>query len=277
MRLSVRHNTRYTFETPVRQLIQVQRLWPSETASQQIVSWTVSTTDSVYGAGHRDGAGDWFETVSVRGPVSQVDVLVEGIVSTTETAGVLRDHREKIRPSSYLRSSHRTEPDASLKVLAADAAKDAGEGTLSLAHALSEAVADAISYVPGETQAHTTAAEALAGGAGVCQDHTHALIAVAIASNLPARYVSGYLMATEGDAVAMSEAGHAWAEIFVEGLGWVGFDPSNRCCPDDRYVRLGSGFDSVDAAPIRGLVLGNNTDEEMTVEVVVQEAEQSQQ
>ncbi len=275
MRIYVKHLTRYTFATPVRQLIQVQRLWPAATAGQQIVDWSVQTTEAVTGAQHRDGAGDWYETVAVRGPVSQVDVLVEGIVSTSDTSGVLREHREKIRPSSYLRSTHRTEADASLKVLAADAAKNAGEGQLALAHALSDGVRDAIAYTPGKTEEHTTAAEALAGGAGVCQDHAHALIAVALASNMPARYVNGYLLTD--DKAQAEEAGHAWAEIHVEGLGWVGFDPANRCCPDDRYIRLGSGFDSTDAAPIRGLVLGNNTEEEMSVEVTVQETEQSQQ
>ena len=67
---------------------------------------------------------------------------------------------------------------------------------------------------------------------------------------LPARYVSGYLLAdAEGEA---HEAAHAWAELFLDGLGWVGFDPANECCPDDRYVRLGSGLDAQEAAPIRG-------------------------
>ncbi|GAB1364405.1 hypothetical protein MASR1M32_36410 [Rhodobacter sp.] len=42
----------------------------------------------------------------------------------------------------------------------------------------------------------------------------------------------------------------------VPGLGWVGFDPANRCCPDDRYIRLGSGFDARSAAPIRGIARG---------------------
>jgi hypothetical protein len=73
--------------------------------------------------------------------------------------------------------------------------------TLALAHRLSEAVSDAIAYRPGATHAHTTAAEALARGEGVCQDHAHALVAVAQAVDFPARYVSGYLLTlSDGDA-----------------------------------------------------------------------------
>ena len=69
------------------------------------------------------------------------------------------------------------------------------------------------------------------------------------------------------------EAAHAWAELHIPGLGWVGFDPANRCCPDERYIRLGSGFDAQDAAPIRGISRGG-TGEDMDVTVAVQQAVQ---
>jgi transglutaminase-like putative cysteine protease len=113
-----------------------------------------------------------------------------------------------------------------------------------------EAVADAIAYEPGATHAHTTAAEALKGGQGVCQDHAHVLCSAARVAGMPARYVSGYLFA-DADGKP-HEAAHAWSELYLPGLGWVGFDVANRWCPDDRYVRLGSGLDARAAAPIRG-------------------------
>ncbi|MCA3480218.1 MAG: transglutaminase family protein, partial [Rhodobacter sp.] len=142
---------------------------------------------------------------------------------------------------------------------------------LDAAHRLSTAVAGAIAYKPGATRAHTTAAEALALGEGVCQDHAHALIAVARHAALPARYVSGYLM-SGGDG-SLGEAAHAWAEIWVQGLGWIGFDPANTCCPDDRYIRLGSGLDAQDAAPIRGTARGPAA-EVLDVAVAVQAVQQ---
>ena len=131
------------------------------------------------------------------------------------------------------------------------------------------AVSDAIAYKPGVTSAHTTAAEALALGEGVCQDHAHAMIALARVKGMPGRYVSGYLFA---DAAGTAhEAAHAWAEVFVTGLGWVGFDPANRCCPDARYIRLGSGADAQDAAPIRGIARGGGREElDVTVAILNQ-------
>jgi transglutaminase-like putative cysteine protease len=85
-------------------------------------------------------------------------------------------------------------------------------------------------------------------------------------AGLPARYVTGYLLT--GEETETGEASHAWAEVFVGGLGWVGFDPANRCCPDDRYIRLGSGRDARAAAPIRGVSRGGGM-EAMDVTVIV--------
>jgi transglutaminase-like putative cysteine protease len=132
-------------------------------------------------------------------------------------------------------------------------------------------VADAIAYLPGVTDAHTSAAEALALGVGVCQDHAHAMIAVARERGIAGRYVSGYLF-SDADGQA-HEAAHAWAELFLPGLGWVGFDPANRTCPDDRYIRLGSGLDAQDAAPIRGVARGGGK-EAMDVTVAILQAAQ---
>ncbi len=142
---------------------------------------------------------------------------------------------------------------------------------LEMAHRLSEAVADTIAYRPGTTNAHTTAAEAVAQGEGVCQDHAHALLALARHNGMPARYVSGYLHATSDG--SLHEAAHAWAEVWIKGLGWVGFDAANRCCADDRYIRLGSGADAQDAAPIRGIARGPGS-ENLEVAVAVMAAQQ---
>ena len=84
---------------------------------------------------------------------------------------------------------------------------------------------------------------------------------------VPARYVNGYFL-TEPD--EPSEAHHAWAESYIEGLGWLGFDPANGICPTDHYVRLACGLDAGSAAPIRGTRRGG-TDEVLDVLVEVQQ------
>jgi transglutaminase-like putative cysteine protease len=268
MRLTVDHLTRYTYDTPVRSVVQSHRLSPSIFAGQKVIDWEVTVTGGVIGARHRDGAGDIVQGWTIAGPVSEVTVQVRGTVETQDLSGVLRGHRETVPPDCYLRETVPTRADPALTALAVSVQ---AADPLALAHALSAAVADAIAYRPGVTHAHTTAAEALALGEGVCQDHAHALIACARTRGLPGRYVSGYLF-SDADGQA-HEAAHAWAEVFIAGLGWVGFDPANRCCPDARYIRLGSGFDAQDAAPIRGIARGG-AEEAMDVTVAILQSAQ---
>lgn len=268
MRLTVDHVTRYVYDQPVRSVVQSHRLSPSVFAGQKVLDWEVTVTEGVRGAEHRDGAGDQVRGWTVAGPVSTIEVRVRGTVETTDLAGVLKGHRESVAPQVYLRATAPTRADVALDALARGVE---APDPLALAHALSAAVAEAIAYRPGVTHAHTTAAEALALGEGVCQDHAHALIAVARVRDIPARYVSGYLFATEDG--TPHEAAHAWAELHVPGLGWIGFDPANRCCPDDRYIRLGSGYDAQDAAPIRGIARGGAR-EAMDVTVAIHQAAQ---
>jgi transglutaminase-like putative cysteine protease len=264
MRLSVRHETVYEFDAPMRFVTQSHRLTPSTNGGQRVESWSVSAEGAVFGAGFVDGAGDAVNTLTLAGPVTRVEVIVEGVVETTDTAGVLRGHRELIHPLVYMRPTSFTKINRQLLELRDRALEGADEGWLDRAHRLSAAVSEAIVYTPGATVAQTTAAEALELGEGVCQDMTHVLIALARSAEMPARYVTGYLFTDDAEA----EAAHAWAELHVDGLGWIGFDPANRCCPDDRYVRLGSGRDSREAAPIRGISRGG-AGEAMDVTVVV--------
>lgn len=120
-----------------------------------------------------------------------------------------------------------------MTALAASSDREANE--IALLHQLSARIFDAARYRPGATTATTNAEEALLLGQGVCQDHAHIFIAAARALGFASRYVSGYLLLTDRPA---QDAGHAWAETHVAGIGWIGFDVSNQVCPDARYVSV---------------------------------------
>ena len=100
------------------------------------------------------------------------------------------------------------------------------------------AILQHVEYRIGSTHVGTTAEEAVEAGSGVCQDHAHIFVGAARMLDIPARYVSGYLMMNDR---IDQEATHAWAEAHIEGLGWVGFDISNGISPDARYVRVATG------------------------------------
>lgn len=275
MKLTVTHVTEYTYDTPQKAVLQSLRLVPSEFSGQRVTDWTIAVEGGVMGSRFRDGAGDQTETWRVRGPVHGMKVSVSGAVETTDMAGVLRGHREKVPPLAYLRSTRMTRGDKALADLTATALEGVSEtAKLDRAHALAEAITAAVVFTSGSTDSTTTATEALADGKGVCQDFAHLMIAAAIGAGIPARYVAGYLFAgddADATAIAAASASHAWAELFIDGLGWVGFDPTNECCPDDRYIRLCSGYDAFDAAPIRGLASGAGAEQLKVAVAVLQE------
>ena len=67
----------------------------------------------------------------------------------------------------------------------------------------------------------------------------------------------------------IQDASHAWAEVFIENLGWVGFDISNGISPDDKYVKLAVGFDYLDVIPISGIRVGDS-DEEIKTKILIE-------
>ncbi len=125
-------------------------------------------------------------------------------------------------------------------------------------------IRERLSYRIGATTVHSTVAEVLAGGSGVCQDFAHLLLSLCRHAGLPARYVSGYL----GD-VAESGASHAWVEAFIPPYGWVGLDPTVGSPCTGRHVKVAVGRDYADVAVVRGTYRGGA---DATLEVTVRSA-----
>lgn len=272
MLLAVRHRTTYRYEPAVSGVAMRLKLFPSRFDGQKPQRWAVTLNGAPVRPDFTNGWGDEVATLFLRGGVREAEVIAEGEVETHDLAGVLRGFREALKPGVCLRETPRTRADAAIVALAREA-DAAGGSALARAHALQDLVSARVAYVPGATDHGTTAAQALAAGQGVCQDHAHVIIAAARSLGWPARYVAGYYLAhREGGDVAT----HAWAEVWVRDLGWVGFDASNDLCPTADYIRVCSGLDAADAAPLRGHAEGAAA-ETLDVEVSIAPAAQAQQ
>ena len=264
MRLTVRHLTEYTLERPGAFVLQEVRLTPRSDAAQRVASWRVSIEQGSIEAAFDDHHGNRTMLFSRDGGEGPLRLIAEGVVETVDNAGVGGAHRGFAPLWLYRRETALTTIGARTRALAAAIPHGDAIGRL---HALNSAVADAVRYDKGAAVL-MNAEESLEAGRGVCQDQAHVFIAAARALGYPARYVSAYLF-TEGRGA--EQASHAFAEAHVDGLGWVGFDPANRQSPDDRYVRIATGLDYHDAAPVRGLRFGAGGGEQLAVNVQVQQ------
>lgn len=271
MRLAISHTTRYTFSTPVAHGLQRLRLTPLACRGQSTEFWEIELEGARPEVSYDDENGNRVTLISFVPGAREVVIRSQGVVQTADNAGVMGKQPGHLPLWHFTEQTALTRAGPRVRALV-DALPEEAEDVLARLHALSTLVREAVAYETGHTDVATSAEQVLAAGRGVCQDQAHVFIAAARLLGVPARYASGYLMM---DDRVDQEAGHAWAQAHVPGLGWVGFDIANAICPDARYVHLATGCDYTACAPITGIRYGAR-DEAMHVSLAVEQQRMEQ-
>ncbi|QTD93916.1 transglutaminase family protein [Burkholderia anthina] len=307
MRLAIRHISRYQFDDQATHALQRLRLRPQSGPGQTVRAWQVTIDGVEPTLSYADGLGNQIDLVRhERGAKHEIVVVAAGVVETQDRAGIVGNPEGYAPPWIFERETALTKAGELVRELTQ--ALPIEPRSLDALHWLMTEVHGRIAYAPNlAADAPVDAETALQNGEGTSRDHAHAFIAAARALKVPARYISGYVLADsamqriadakqsaggedaeealalqsgdgmqqvlgashaaqsqgaphtalaaqpQGVALMQQPAGHAWAEAYVEGLGWVGFDPFMNRCPDERYVRIAVGLDSRDAQPVTGL------------------------
>ncbi|WP_170332496.1 transglutaminase family protein [Ruegeria arenilitoris] len=262
MKLHIKHETRYDFDAPVPFGLQQLRKTPKSFRNQHIERWTTEVIGGRKELSYEDYHRNTVELISFDVNTQSVSLISEGVVEVEDTHGVLGRHEGSTPLWLFKRDTRQTKPGKGVAELVRSLPEDE---PLDRMHALSEAIRGCVTYEIGSSHPDWSAEDAIEAGSGVCQDHAHIFITCARKIGLPARYVSGYLMMNETE---LQDATHAWAEVHLEGLGWVGFDVSNGISPDDRYVRVATGLDYTQAAPVIGSRIGT-AGEQLTVQLQI--------
>jgi transglutaminase-like putative cysteine protease len=200
------------------------------------------------------------------GAIEDLTITVGGLIETHDTGGVLRGTDERFPPSLFLRSTELTTVNPAMETFARALRAESEDDTLGFLHVLMTQINEHMSFDEDPTNSGTSAVEAFALKRGVCQDYAHIFIACARSGGVPARFVSGHFLRSDG--TVNQAAGHAWAEAYVPDLGWIGFDPANCICTTQAHARVAIGLDYLGAAPVRGTRYGGGT-ETLTVSVKV--------
>lgn len=248
MLLKIQHVSKYTYEEAVPYALQRIRLTPQTTRSQNVHDWHIDYHGASREVLYRDGFGNVTELVRNERNAHDMTITVGGTVETLNNTGIEGEDFGPTPLWTWLRQTPLTTPGPSVLALATEF--DASAPRLETLHHMLDRVHERIRFVVGATDTTTDAETALNAAEGVCQDHAHVFASIARILGIPARYVSGYLLI---DGATQQAASHAWAEGFVDGIGWVGFDAANGVSPDERYVRLATGLDYRDAAPMSGI------------------------
>lgn len=266
MLLKIAHTTSYHYEAPVPYALQQLRLQPKSRHNQHVVSWQIEIDGGTRQVSFEDEHANHVDLVSFEPGVTDIVINCVGEVEVSDTHGIVGRHTGFAPLWLFRGSTPLTRMGPQVRALAA-ALDNRDAGDLDVLHALSALVIDRVPYSTDQTSAELTAEQVLNAGHGVCQDHAHVFIAAARSIGYPARYVSGYLMMNDR---VDQDASHAWAEVHIDGLGWVGFDVSNGISPDARYVRVATALDYAGAAPVSGIRFGQGP-ENMRVQLQVEQ------
>ncbi|MYD81482.1 MAG: transglutaminase family protein [Gammaproteobacteria bacterium] len=274
------HTTHYSYESIKRSSVMSLCMKPRETERQHIESYSLSVTPETLVDEDLDIFGNSRHVFDVHRPHKNLTVSSSARVRMHQSASSdsedeaiewdsLDSYRSDWRLWEYLNPTDLTRTSVDLK----DWSKKLGslnwDDPVEFLESLEQRLSETISYRPGRTTIDSTVEEVLTHREGVCQDISQLMIAIARSWNIPARYVSGYLYDTPGDANRFAEdATHAWVECLLPNTGWRSFDPTNPGGLEDSRIIVGYGRDYRDVPPIKGITVGEG-EAEMDVNVVV--------
>jgi transglutaminase-like putative cysteine protease len=261
MRIRISHQATFAYAPASRSTIVNLRLTPRSFDSQYVLRWRVGVDLDCALRHSQDSLGNIVQTFSHHKPVERFTVSADGEVETSDAVGVVRGSEEPLPPEMFLRASAKATANANIRAFLDEALAGASD-ELDLLHRLMEALHENIAFDPDAADARGGAAETLSLKRGSGGDIAHLFVAAAHAHGVPARVVTGFVAPEDGEAEGRLEV---WTEALAPKLGWVAFDCVRNLCANDRYVRVGVGFDHAGAQPIRASHSGGGVE---TIETV---------
>jgi len=250
----IHQHFRYDYPGPVRTLKQHLLIVPPDRYGDQQrivhrldVSVPVSET-----ASHVDEFENHVLDLSIPSIESSIEFEAWIVVERDADHGPHMLPHTALADPRYLEPSALTKPDDALRQVAATLLADDAlrQQPAAMAGRINDWVHNTLRYAHGTTDIHTTAAQALALGCGVCQDYAHIMLVLCRLCGLPARYISGHLLGEGGT--------HAWVEVLLpapeqpDAAIALAFDPTHGCQTDLHYLTIAVGRDYYDVAPTSG-------------------------
>jgi transglutaminase-like putative cysteine protease len=279
MRYTVRHVTQYRYTSPVAESVTEVRMQPVTTVRQRCLAFRLQVQPLATLFTFQDHQGNHVHHFSQPAPHDELVIVAESEVEVSprpplpaalapgdwgqiDTRTASSEHWDLLAPSEM------TAPTPLLDTLANELDVARCGDPLTVLLALNAALYRTLAYDAQSTRVDSPIDEALAQRRGVCQDFSHIMLGlVRHRLRLPCRYVSGYLYPRHDDH-STPGATHAWAEVWLPGLEWVGFDPTNNVVAGERHIHVAVGRDYQDVPPTRGVFKGG-AGSELTVSVRV--------
>lgn len=283
MRFVIHHLTRYTYSRAVFLEPHLVRLHPRCDAFQKLLQYELRSDPEPMGiSAGIDAEGSPFEQLWLDGPTEQIEVKSFSVVETlranpydyllileSQTLPLKLDERTRrvLAPCLEVGDGAGDGDSVPVKELAEDILRESRRSTLVFLDSLNSALFHRIRRVVRKEPGIQEASQTLREGSGACRDMAVLFVEVCRLSGIPARFVSGYRQSgAEHDEPEL----HAWAEVFIPGAGWRGYDPTLGLAVQDRHVALAASAQPLLTAPVIGAYRGTGVTSTLETEVRIE-------
>jgi len=280
MLFHIKHVTRYTYSRPVFCEPFTLRLRPREDAGQRLIRYQLSIDPPAAGISeHLDAQGNCVTRCWFNAPTCTLTFVVTSAVETLKTSAfdfLLEGGAVKV-PFEYPAESRAVlnpflcaaASGDGVARLAAEVSSEVRGDTVLFLSELARWISDKCEQIVRPTGEPVVAETTLIQRQGSCRDLSVLFIEACRTLGLASRFVSGYQTTPEQDG---NHHLHAWAETYLPGAGWRGWDPAQGLAVADQHVALASGITSLAAAPTTGTFRGTGVTSSMEVQLVVRVA-----
>jgi uncharacterized alpha-E superfamily protein/transglutaminase-like putative cysteine protease len=269
MKYKIEHTNIFEYDTWVDQSMNSIRLKPRTDECQRLLSYRTDISPVALTKEHVDIWGNNVESFFIADHHKHLEVKATSVVSIQKSPWIHRIdyspemhaifHSDLFR-SHYLAYLSNTAYTYLTPEQIDNVDSDIGQMANPVQYAIDVMgyLYNRFTYDGSSTNVSTKALESFDLKKGVCQDIAHVMLGILRTKHIPARYVSGYLYVGENSALVGDAASHAWIEVMVPGIGWVGLDPTNNVESLENHIRVGVGRDYGDVSPVQGVYRGGS-------------------
>nr|WP_294869910.1 transglutaminase family protein [uncultured Pedobacter sp.] len=273
----IKHITKYTYESPVRESVNHIILYPIEDQFQSVIKHTLKISGNPKVDIFTDYYGNKIGFFAYSERHRELEIYSELTVATiakelpseTMFSEMQWMELEKLRYQvpyiDYLKWEAFNELDELKKITEQFLQSDLTPYRVAMDYC--QYVYEHFKYIQGVTTVQTQIDEIWQIKSGVCQDFAHILCQMLRMAKIPAKYVSGYICPNK-NGIRGEGATHAWVEAYIPDYGWLGLDPTNNCIANETYVRLALGRSFTDCSPVKGVYKGPSN-HKLTVQVII--------
>jgi transglutaminase-like putative cysteine protease len=286
-RLSIRHETLYTYERPVRFAAHRMLVRPRDSHATRVVDAHLTLSPPGETRWLYDAMGNSVCIFEPYGESRALSIVSELVIERFPAPLLRRDiaDPQTVTPIVYGPADRAVlapfidpvseDADGHLLAWLRDQVGSTREPALDFLLRMNRTIHGQFEYQRRDTGHAQEPCHTISVGSGACRDFAWLMVEALRRLGYAARFVTGYLYSPAKPAGAVRGAGatHAWCEVFLPELGWTEFDPTNALAESPDLIPVAMTRTPAEAAPVSGAIYGDGGKSELTVHVDVRPAE----